>query len=75
MAEVETKVTWSAIGALGAGFAGALLNLLVGDSELLGGLPAWLQFVIVLLAPSVAAWLAGYAKPSPTSSVSVGTTK
>jgi len=67
---VEVKVTAASIGALGAGIGIALLNGLVGNSQLLGGLPPWAQFVVVTVAPPIVAFLAGYNKASQTSSVS-----
>jgi hypothetical protein len=69
---VETKVKASTYGALAASFGIALLNALAGDSELLGGLPPWLQFVLLLVIPSAVTWLAGFATPSKTSTVSEG---
>jgi hypothetical protein len=73
MAEtVETKVNWSGLGAIGAGALIAVLNWTVGNSELLGGLPPWLQFIVVTLVPGVVAWLSGYAKKSTTSTASAG---
>lgn len=60
---VETKVlVATAITGL-AGLGGAMLNAFVGSSALLGSLPAWAQFLVVVLAPPLATFLAGYAAP------------
>jgi hypothetical protein len=66
----EVKVKGAAGGALVASLALALLNATVADSSILGGLPAWLQFILLAVAPTLVTWLAGYATPSTTSSVS-----
>jgi hypothetical protein len=68
----EVKVLASAVVSAGAGALIAILNVAAADSELLGGLPPWLQFVIITLVPGVVAWLGGYVTPSPTSIVSTG---
>jgi hypothetical protein len=57
---VETKVKSAAFASLAASLLIALLNALVGNSQLLGGLPPWLQFVIVTIGPTVITFLAGY---------------
>lgn len=67
---VEVKVIASTAGAWLAGVAIALLNGVVADSSLLGGLPPWLQFIILMAATPTIAFLTGYAKSSQTSSVS-----
>lgn len=59
-APVENKVKWATIMAFLASLALALLNALLGDSELMGGLPAWLQFVLVAGAPTSVTFLGGY---------------
>lgn len=70
MAQTEVKVQWAAYGGAVAGALISILNAAVADNALLGGLPAWLQFVIITLVPGVVAWLGGFVKPSETSSVS-----
>lgn len=62
-APVEAKVKWSALGSLLAGLVLALLNAVVADSSILGGLPAWAQFVVVTGAPVLVTFLSGYAAP------------
>lgn len=57
---VEAKVKWSALAALGASLLLAVLNATVGDSQVLGGLPGWLQFLLVTCGPTAATFLAGY---------------
>ena len=72
MAQTEVKVSAATTGALVASLVLALLNATVANSSVLGGLPSWLQFVLLAVAPTLVTWLAGYATPSKTSSVSVG---
>lgn len=60
---VEAKVQVSTLVTFLAGLGGALLNTFVANSALLGGLPSWLQFLIIALAPAAATFLAGYAAP------------
>lgn len=60
LAVVERKVKAATIAALAASALVALLNWVVGDNELLGSLPAWLQFVLVTFGPTVATAVAGY---------------
>lgn len=74
MQATEVKVKASAVASVVAGAVVAILNQVVGNAALMGGLPPWLQFVILLAAPGVIAWLGGYSMPSTTSSVSKGFT-
>lgn len=60
-ASVEKKVKAAAGGTLAMSLLLAILNAVVGNSQLLGSLPAWLQFLIVTCAPTLTAFLAGYA--------------
>lgn len=57
---VEAKVKAASIVTLLASAAIALLNALVGDSQLLGGLPPWLQFLVVTVVPPLLTFLAGW---------------
>lgn len=59
-APVEAKVLASTATTFGVGIGIAVLNDVVADSSLLGPLPSWLQAVVLALAPSAAAFLAGY---------------
>jgi hypothetical protein len=57
---VEAKVKAAAIGTLVISLVLALLNAVVGNSQILGGFPAWLQFVLITCAPTLVAFLSGY---------------
>jgi len=70
--ETEVKVSAATLGATAASIGLALLNALAADSSLLGGLPAWLQFVLVLAIPPVITYVSGFVTPSATSTVSNG---
>lgn len=59
-APVEKKVAWATAAAFLASLLLALLNALLADSELLGSLPAWLQFVLVAGAPTAVTFLGGW---------------
>lgn len=71
-ARVEAKVTWAALGSFGASLAVAILNAAAGNSELLGAMPPWLQFVIITFGPVLITFLSGYTARSKTSTVSDG---
>ena len=62
--KVEAKVTAASLVTLLASLALALLNALQTDSSILGGLPPALQFVLITIIPTLATFLAGYAKTS-----------
>lgn len=70
--KIETKVTAATLGSFAAGVGVAILNAAVGNSELMGGLPGWLQFLLIVGAPSAITFLSGYAKSSATSRSSDG---
>lgn len=57
---VETKVKASTGAALLAGLGIALLNWTIGDSQLLGSLPSWLQALAVLVGPPILTFLSGW---------------
>lgn len=57
---IEAKVIASTAASAGVGIVLAVLNDVQGDHELLGGTPAWLQTLILIVAPPLAAGLAGY---------------
>lgn len=61
---IEWKVVIAALVTLLASVAFAVLNAVLADSSILGGLPGWLQFLILAAAPPVLAFLAGYRVPS-----------
>jgi hypothetical protein len=61
----EAKVKSAALASLAASILLAILNATVGNSEVLGHWPAWLQFVVVTAGPPLAAFLAGYLTRHP----------
>jgi hypothetical protein len=75
MAQTEVKVTTSTLGSLGASLALALLNATAADSSILGGLPAWAQFIVLAVLPPLITFFSGYSAPSSTSTVSDGYTR
>lgn len=70
--KTEIKVIFAAVLTLLASVTLAILNAVNANPALLGGLPAWLQFLIITVVPPVLAFLGGYLKPSSTSTVSDG---
>ncbi len=72
---VEIKVAMSTIGSAAASIVIAILNQVTTNASMLGAIPAWLQFVLIVVIPPLVTWLGGYAMPSPTSSVSKGFNK
>lgn len=61
---VEAKVWASTLVTLAASVGVALLNAVQDNPALLGGLPEWVQFVVLAAVPPVLAFLAGYVKAS-----------
>jgi hypothetical protein len=59
-APVETKVKAATGAALIAGVVVALLNWAVGDSQLMGTLPAWAQAAAATLGPPLITFLSGW---------------
>jgi hypothetical protein len=57
---VEAKVKAAALGTLAASAGIAVLNETVGHSEVMGGLPSWLQFAIITFGPTAITFLSGY---------------
>lgn len=57
---IELKVKWATYAALLLGGVVAALNWAAADSELLGGLPPWLQAAVSLLVPPVVTFLSGW---------------
>lgn len=70
MSRVEVKVWAASAASLLASLAIAVLNAALGNSELLGPLPPWLQFVLITTGPVLVTFLGGFAKGSTTSQVS-----
>ncbi|GEL17704.1 hypothetical protein [Pseudonocardia asaccharolytica] len=63
-AVVEAKVWASTLVTLAASVGVALLNAVQDQPTLLGGLPPWLQTLLLALVPPLLAFVAGYAKRS-----------
>jgi hypothetical protein len=59
-APIETKVKAATSAAFLVGLVIALLNWGVGDSSLMGSLPAWAQTLITLVVPPVVTFLSGW---------------
>lgn len=59
-APVETKVKAATGAALMAGVAIALLNWAVGDSQLMGSLPSWVQAAAAVVVPPLVTFLSGW---------------
>lgn len=59
-APVEKKVSAATLGSLAAAVAITLLNATIGDTELLGSAPAWLQHLATLIVPPLVTFLSGY---------------
>lgn len=62
-APVEAKVKASSLVAAVVGVLVTVLNSVVGNNQLMGSLPAWLQSLLTLVGPPLAVFLAGYAAP------------
>lgn len=67
---VEVKVIASTAGSFAAGLGVAILNATLADTSLLGRLPAWLQFVLIMFGPALVTFLSGFVKGSTTSRAS-----
>lgn len=63
---IEAKVAASTAVSAVFGIGAAVLNDVQADHSMLGATPAWAQALILVVAPPVAAFLAGYqAKHTP----------
>ena len=62
-APVEKKVQWSTAVSAVVGVLLTVLNGAVGNSQLMGTLPAWLQTLLTLFVPPLATFAAGYLAP------------
>lgn len=62
-APVEKKVMASTTVATAVGVLVTILNTAVGNSQLMGSLPAWLQALLTLVGPPLAVFLAGFYAP------------
>lgn len=61
---IESKVQYASLWTLGGSVGVAILNAVAAHSELLGGLPALAQFVILAAIPPATTFLAGYVAPA-----------
>lgn len=59
-APVEAKVKAATGASFFVGAAAAFLNWAVGDSQLLGTLPPWVQILVMLAVPPVVTFLSGW---------------
>jgi hypothetical protein len=63
---VEKKVTAATVGSFAASALVAVLNAWVGNEQLLGSLPGWLQTILIAFGPTVVTFASGYyAKHTP----------
>lgn len=63
---VEKKVTAATLGTFVCSAIVAVLNALVGNEQLLGSLPGWLQTIVIAFGPTIVTFLSGYlAKHTP----------
>lgn len=63
---IEAKVIASTAASGAAGIGVAVLNDVEADHSLLGGTPAWLQALILVVVPPVVTFISGYrAKHTP----------
>jgi hypothetical protein len=57
---IEAKVAASTAASAAAGIGVAILNDIEADHSLLGGTPAWLQALLLVVVPPLVTFLAGY---------------
>jgi hypothetical protein len=62
-APIETKVKASTAVATAVGVLITVLNTAVGNSQLMGSLPAWLQSLLTLFGPPLVVFLGGFYAP------------
>lgn len=62
-APIEAKVKASTAVATVVGVLVTLLNTAVGNSQLMGSMPSWLQSLLTLVVPPLATFLAGWVAP------------
>lgn len=58
--KIEAKVAAATAASAAVGIVGAVLNDVENDHALLGGLPLWLQTIILVAVPPLASFAAGY---------------
>lgn len=59
-APVENKVKAATSAAFVVGLVVAFLNYAVGDSQLMGSLPAWAQTLMALVVPPIVTFYSGW---------------
>lgn len=62
-APIEKKVQASTAASLAVGVLVTILNTVIGNSQLMGAMPAWLQSLITLFGPPLAVFLGGFYAP------------
>lgn len=62
-APIEQKVKASTAAGLAVGVLVTILNSAVGNSQLMGSMPSWLQSLITLFGPPLATFAAGFYAP------------
>jgi hypothetical protein len=62
-APIEMKVKASTAMATAVGVLVTVLNAVVGNSQLMGSMPSWLQLVLTLFGPPLATFLGGFYAP------------
>lgn len=62
-APIEKKVKASTAAGLAVGVLVTVLNAVVGNSQLMGAMPAWLQSLFTLFGPPLAVFLGGFYAP------------
>lgn len=63
LTHIEAKVKAATSVGLVVGLVITLLNTLVGNSQLMAGLPGWLQSLLSLFGPPLAVFLGGFYAP------------
>jgi hypothetical protein len=58
--KIEAKVKSAAVASLVASLALAVLNATLGDSQTLGALPPWLQFLLITCGPTLATFISAW---------------
>lgn len=63
MATIHPKVAAATAGAFLPSLALAIITWAQDNPQILGGLPQWLQGLLILIIPTLATFVAGYVKP------------
>jgi hypothetical protein len=70
---IEKKVTTATLGAFASSVVVAVLNAYVGNEQLLGSTPGWLQTLLIAFGPTAVTFLGGYLSPHTPRSSQDGT--